>query len=230
MVGKIEAANGGTLFLDEIGEMPLEIQPIFLRVLQEKQIYRVGDIKSRNVDFKLVAATNIDLKKAVEEGKFRKDLYYRISSVVIELKPLSERTEEISALAECIMDRVCEEHQLQKKTISANLMDRLKEMEWPGNIRELSNILEFMAFMSENETLDIQDLPEEYQVAPTVNTDSDPVPPAIDLSNVFSLEDAEKQTIKAAIEHSENNLTLAAKMLGIAKSTLYQKIKKYNLA
>ncbi|MFW1677136.1 sigma-54-dependent Fis family transcriptional regulator [Pontibacter sp. JAM-7] len=227
MIGKIEAANGGTLFLDEIGEMPLEIQPLFLRVLQEKQIYRVGDVTARPVDFKLVAATNIDLKKAVAEGRFRKDLYYRISSVVVELKPLSERKAEIPELVESILQRISEDHQIECKQISDGLMKALVAMEWPGNIRELSNVLEFMSFMSANTLLEASDLPEEYLQPSADSTKTDE---HMLTNTTISLEEAEKLAIKSAIENTDSNLTQAAKQLGIAKSTLYQKIKKYAIA
>jgi len=226
MIGKIEAANGGTLFLDEIGEMPLDIQPLFLRVLQEKQIYRVGDVKPRSVDFKLVAATNVDLKQAVAEGRFRKDLYYRISSVVVELKPLAERKAEIPSLVESILIRITEDHQLEPKQVSATLLQHLTQLNWPGNIRELSNVLEFMAFMSDSEQLDIEHLPEEYQSEQSAQ----PLQLAAGSGLPLSLEEAEKLTIKSAIESTNSNLTQAARQLGIAKSTLYQKIKKYDIA
>ncbi|MDF2182823.1 sigma 54-interacting transcriptional regulator [Neptuniibacter sp. CAU 1671] len=226
MIGKIEAANGGTLFLDEIGEMPLDIQPLFLRVLQEKQIYRVGDVKPRSVDFKLVAATNVDLKQAVAEGRFRKDLYYRISSVVVELKPLCERKAEIPQLVESILNRISEEHHLERKQVSADLLLKLTHFNWPGNIRELSNVLEFMAFMSDSEVLDVQHLPDEYQSEQLAQ----PLKLAASAGQPLSLEEAEKLAIESAIESTRNNLTQAAKQLGIAKSTLYQKIKKYDIA
>jgi|TARA_R110002050_G_scaffold245808_5_gene383430 transcriptional regulator of acetoin/glycerol metabolism len=231
MIGKIEAANGGILFLDEIGEMPLEIQPVFLRVLQEMEIYRVGETKPRAVNFKLIAATNIDLKLAVLKGKFRKDLYYRIANIVITLKPLSERNEEIPSLIESILDRISTTYQIERKQASKKLTEKLKSMSWPGNIRELSNVLEYMTFMSTGNILEPEDLPSEYLTGnESITEESTVQDPITSKNNEFmSLENSEKSSISAAIHESNGNMTQAAKLLGIAKSTLYQKVKKYNL-
>lgn len=231
MAGKVEAANGGVLFLDEIGEMPLDIQPVFLRVLQEMEIYRVGETKPRPVKFKLIAATNIDLKKAVAEGCFRKDLYYRIANIVIKLSPLSERKDEIPGLVESILYRISFEYKTEQKFVSDELLKKLESMPWPGNIRELSNVLEYMVFMSTSNVLMTKDLPPEYleneQNHDTKHQNNgQPVP---DHSECFSLEDAEKSSITAAINATNGNMTKASELLGIAKSTLYQKVKKYNL-
>ena len=227
MAGKIEAANGGTLFLDEIGEMPLEIQPLFLRVLQERKIYRVGDIKPISVDFRLIAATNRDLKKAVNEGHFRKDLFFRLSTVTISLDPLSGRKEDIEGISKLVVERVNKDHEVVPKHISAALMTALKNREWSGNIRELVNVIECMCFMSSNETLTVDDLPDGYRLDEENNNQA--MAPG-DLSQpLCSLDYAERKTIEAAVKQSEGNMTKAAKILGIAKSTLYQKMKKYGI-
>lgn len=228
MVGKIEAANGGTLFLDEIGEMPLEIQPLFLRVLQERKIYRVGDIKPISVDFRLIAATNRDLKKAVNEGRFRKDLFFRLSTVTISLDPLSGRKEDIEGISKLVVERVNKDHQVIPKYISSALMTALKSREWSGNIRELVNVIECMCFMSSNETLTIDDLPDGYRLDEEGSSNQVMAPG--DLSQpLCSLDYAERKTIEAAVKQYEGNMTKAAKVLGIAKSTLYQKMKKYGI-
>ena len=227
MIGKIEAANGGTLFLDEIGEMPLEIQPLFLRVLQERKIYRVGDIKPISVDFRLIAATNRDLKKAVNEGLFRNDLFFRLSTVTISLDPLSGRKEDIEGIAKLVLERVNKTHTITPKHFSSTLMTALKNREWSGNIRELVNVVECMCFMSQNETLNIDDLPDGYRLDDAMS--NQPVNTG-DLSQpLCSLDYAERKTIEAAVKQSEGNMTQAAKTLGIAKSTLYQKMKKYGI-
>ena len=227
MIGKIEAAHGGTLFLDEIGEMPLEIQPVFLRVLQERKIYRVGDIKPISVDFRLIAATNRDLKKAVSDGLFRKDLFFRLSTVTISLDPLSGRKEDIEGISKLTLDRVNKSHTVTPKHISAALMSALKNREWSGNIRELVNVVECMCFMSQNETLKLDDLPDGYKPGETAIGSE---PSVGDFSQpLCSLDTVEKKTIEAAVKQSEGNMTQAAKILGIAKSTLYQKMKKYGL-
>jgi sigma-54 dependent transcriptional regulator, acetoin dehydrogenase operon transcriptional activator AcoR len=227
MIGKIEAAHGGTLFLDEIGEMPLEIQPVFLRVLQERKIYRVGDIKPISVDFRLIAATNRDLKKAVSDGLFRKDLFFRLSTVTISLDPLSGRKEDIEGISKLTLDRVNKSHTVTPKYFSSALMSALKNREWSGNIRELVNVVECMCFMSQNETLKLDDLPDGYKPGETAIGSE---PSVGDFSQpLCSLDTVEKKTIEAAVKQSEGNMTQAAKILGIAKSTLYQKMKKYGL-
>lgn len=227
MIGKIEAANGGTLFLDEIGEMPLEIQPLFLRMLQERQIYRVGGIKPISVDFRLIAATNRDLKKAVDEGHFRKDLFFRLSTVTISLDPLSGRKEDIEGISKLVLDRVNNTHTVVPKHISSALMTALKSREWSGNIRELVNVIECMCFMSSNETLTVDDLPDGYRLDEPMS--NQPIASG-DLSQpLHSLDYAERKTIEAAVKQSEGNMTQASKILGIAKSTLYQKMKKYGI-
>lgn len=227
MMGKIEAANGGTLFLDEIGEMPLEIQPIFLRVLQERKIYRVGDIKPVSVEFRLIAATNCDLKKDVAEGRFRKDLFYRLSTVSISLDPLSSRKEDIESIAQLVLQRTQKSNAIVPKYFSPSLLTALKTREWPGNIRELVNVVECMCFMSQNETLTVEDLPDGYKpgeeyLSPTPQQNQPAQSP-------LSLDIAEQHAIETAIQQCGGNITQAAKNLGIAKSTLYQKMKKYGL-
>lgn len=224
MAGKLESANGGTLFLDEIGEMPLEMQPVFLRVLQERKIYRIGDIKPIHVDFRLIAATNCNLKDLVAAGRFRKDLYFRLSTITLSLDPLSERREDIEGIAQSVIDRLS--LQVIPKYLSSDLLTRLKNEKWPGNIRELVNVIECMCYMSQNETLTLEDLPEEYQLVSlevTINLDEQAP------QQLSSLDQAELEVIEATIKQSDGNITQAAKTLGMAKGTLYQRIKKYGL-
>ena len=228
MKGKIEAANGGTLFLDEIGEMPLEVQPIFLRVLQDRKIYRMGDIKPISVDFRLIAATNRDLRQDVEEGRFRKDLYFRLSTVAITLEPLSNRKEDIEGIALLVVNRIRKAHSVTPKYLAPSLISALKDLEWPGNIRELVNVIEYMCFMSQNETLTVDDFPDEYKAGHIMSNIDHGLTTTDQTSN--SLDGAEQQVIMNALEQSKGNMTQAAKILGIAKSTLYQKVKKYGLA
>ncbi|OUS28767.1 hypothetical protein A9Q98_06965 [Thalassotalea sp. 42_200_T64] len=226
MAGKLESANGGTLFLDEIGEMPLEMQPVFLRVLQERKIYRIGDIKPIPVDFRLIAATNCNLKDLVAEGRFRKDLYFRLSTITISLDPLSERREDIEGIAQLVLDRLKE--QVIPKYLSSALLNRLKNQKWPGNIRELVNVVECMCYMSQNETLTLEDLPEGYQLdkdSPEIITNLDEQA----TQQFSSLDQAELEVIETTIKQSGGNITQAAKTLGMAKGTLYQRMKKYRL-
>jgi len=228
MMGKIEAANGGTLFLDEIGEMPLEIQPVFLRVLQERKIHRVGAIAPIPVNFRLIAATNSYLRREVSEGRFRKDLFFRLSTVAIALDPLSRRKEDIEEIAHIVLKEIQDSQEIVPKRISASLITALKNREWPGNIRELVNVIECMCYMSSNETLTIEDLPAGYQPGESLvsGVPSEHNQSSQSLSN---LDIAEQQAIENAIIEFGGNITQAAKNLGIAKGTLYRKMKKYKL-
>lgn len=226
MTGKIEAANGGTLFLDEIGEMPLDLQPIFLRVLQESEICRIGETYPRKVNFRLIAATNRNLAQEVAEGRFRMDLYYRISSMILTIPPLRERHEDILMLAEHILEGLTAQHGGPKKTISPALQSLLQHHRWPGNIRELSNLITAAYFLTDSEELTPDDLPTPLQnITPvTQEIQNDQT-----VATINSLDQAEKEVICRAIQEYGGNLTQAAKQLNIAKSTLYKKLNKYGI-
>jgi len=228
MMGKIEAANGGTLFLDEIGEMPLDLQPVFLRVLQERKIHRVGAIAPIPVDFRLIAATNSYLKREVSEGRFRKDLYFRLSTVAIGLDPLSERKDDIEEIAQLVLKETRTSQKIIPKRISASLITALKNREWPGNIRELVNVIECMCYMSANQNLTTLDLPAGYRPGESLINVASTEQGQVQKTK-SSLDIAEQQTIENAIIEFSGNITQAAKHLGIAKGTLYHKMKKYNL-
>lgn len=227
MEGKIEAANGGTLFLDEIGEMPLDLQPMFLRVLQESEICRVGETRPRKVNFRLVAATNRDLTQEVAEGRFRMDLFYRISSMTLTVPPLRERKGDVALLAQNIFSRLVEEHPGEQKFISQSLLNILEKHNWPGNIRELNNLITAAFFLSENDILEPCDLPKDF-VDHHKELLSD-TPDAPNDSDINPLILAEKEVISKAIREQNGNLTRAAKQLNIAKSTLYVKMRKYSI-
>ena len=220
MTGKIEAANGGTLFLDEIGEMPLDLQPMFLRVLQESEICRVGETMPRRVSFRLIAATNRDLTQEVAEGRFRMDLYYRISSMTLTVPPLRERKGDVSILAKNIFDNLAQQHEVSEKRLSKPLLDLLEKHSWPGNIRELSNLITAAFFLSDKDELGPKDLPQDFLMASTEMANGGTGTP-LDL--------AEKDVISRAIREQGGNLTKVAKQLNIAKSTLYIKLKKYGI-
>jgi transcriptional regulator of acetoin/glycerol metabolism len=219
MTGKIEAASGGTLFLDEIGEMPLDLQPMFLRVLQEMEICRIGETQPRKVNFRLIAATNRDLTREVAEGRFRMDLFYRISSMVLTIPPLRERREDIPLLAEHMLAHLNEQHGGERKTLGEPLLALLATRPWAGNIRELSNLITATFFLSDNEELTPQDLPDDFHKTAT--------PGASQNNNALDM--AEKDVIAQAVREQGGNLTRAAKQLNIAKSTLYIKLRKYGL-
>jgi transcriptional regulator of acetoin/glycerol metabolism len=226
MVGKVEAANGGTLFLDEIGEMPLELQPHFLRVLEEGEIYRIGETTPRKICFKLITATNRSLRDEVAEGRFRMDLFYRVSVTSIHIPPLRERTKDIQPLVEHFLRKFAAQYGLSPKRIEPNVIAALEDHAWPGNVRELRNVVENMFLTTVGDSLGLDELPPEIGMAmrsgKKIANAGYPV-------TIGKLEDAELESIREALEADHGNLTLVAKHLGIAKSTLYVKLKKYGL-
>lgn len=164
MTGKIEAANGGTLFLDEIGEMPLDLQPMFLRVLQESEICRIGETQPRKVNFRLIAATNRDLAQEVAEGRFRVDLYYRISSMTLTIPSLRQRSADVVVLAEHILEKLAKQHDGEKKSLSPELKSLLEQHSWPGNVRELNNLITAAYFLTDRDELTPADLPMDLHI------------------------------------------------------------------
>jgi len=218
MKGKIEAAQGGTLFLDEIGEMPLELQSHLLRVLEEGELYRLGESEPRKVDFRLVAATHRDLRQEVASQRFREDLFYRVAVTQIRIPPLRERKEDLPPLARHILQRQAERHGRPLPELAPEVLAALAAHDWPGNVRELRNVLEGMLLLG-GSRLTGDDLPDELR--PLVGTG-----PALE----GLLDEHERQAISQAIERSRGNLTQAARVLGIAKSTLYLRLRKYGLS
>ncbi|MBP6225826.1 MAG: sigma-54-dependent Fis family transcriptional regulator [Rhizobacter sp.] len=228
MIGKIEAASGGTLFLDEIGEMPIDLQPHFLRVLEDGAIFRIGENKPRNVSFRLVAATNRDLRKEVAEGRFRMDLFYRIAVATINIPPLRERAEDIQLIADFLLDKLSQQHAVFRPVLDPEALDCLSRHAWPGNIRELRNVLERALLMSSDTVITKESLPHEVRFAETAGVQRlTSVPQEGELKR---LEQVEKDTIISMIERQSGNMTAVARELGIAKSTLYVKLKKFDIA
>ncbi len=227
MIGKVEAANGGTLFLDEIGEMPIDLQPHFLRVLEEGEIYRIGENKPRKINFKLIAATNRDLREEVSEGRFRMDLYYRISVTSIHIPALREIKEDIPLLVNHFLEHLQNKYGHDPKQITAETLKLFDEYDWPGNIRELRNTIENMYLMSQGKVLLPTDIPTEIMASLRKTS----VPPSIEslFPDTGLLQHSELQSIEKALALHHGNMTSAAKYLGIAKSTLYMKIKKYGI-
>ncbi|WP_067732628.1 sigma-54-dependent Fis family transcriptional regulator [Novosphingobium naphthalenivorans] len=226
MVGKIEAANGGTLFLDEIGEMPLDLQPHLLRVLETGEVYRIGENQPRKVALRLIAATNRNLKAEVQEGRFRADLFYRIAVTTLELPSLRDRALDIPALARSLLDRIAVRYECPVPEIGADVLAILRSHNWPGNIRELRNVLEAALLESDGVRLNLADLPPDLTcLAPLASLVSDGSG-----SVAFSpLEHAERDTILTAVRRHGGNLTTAARDLGIAKSTLYARLERLDL-
>ncbi|MDY7577226.1 sigma-54-dependent Fis family transcriptional regulator [Herbaspirillum sp. RTI4] len=232
MIGKVEAANGGTLFLDEIGEMPLELQPHFLRVLEEGEIYRIGETTPRKIAFKLITATNRSLREEVAEGRFRMDLFYRVSVTSITIPPLRERAIDIAPLVEHFLQKFAAKYALGAKRIAPEVIAALKLHAWPGNVRELRNVIESMFLTTVGETLGLSELPPEIGmagIAGIVIPSGTPIVTAGSSAAAGTLEDAELKSIREVLESDHGNLTLVARHLGIAKSTLYVKLKKYGL-
>lgn len=223
--GKIEAANGGTLFLDEIGEMPLDLQPHLLRVLEQGEIYRLGENTARKVNFRLIAATHRDLRQDVADGRFRMDFYYRVAVTSIRIPPLRDRKSDIRLLAQHFVERFCQVHELEPRRFNEALLVRLENYGWPGNIRELRNVIESLLLTSDQRVLSVDNLPPEFDCEELVDLSKS----WEGSSTKFSLSESEADLICRAINATRGNLTRAARQLDIAKSTLYQKIKQYGL-
>ena len=228
MIGKIEAAAGGTLFLDEIGEMPLDLQPYFLRVLDGGELYPLGDSKPRKVRFRLVAATNKDLRAEVTAGRFREDLFYRVSVTALRIPSLRERKEDIAALVEHFSGEVARRYGAPMKRFEPEVLDAFEQHAWPGNVRELHNVVEGMVTLATGDAVTLADLPPEIasssitQATPQLLVPTHP-------ATVANLEAVERDAISTAIASCHGNLTLAAKELRISKSTLYVKVRKHGL-
>lgn len=234
MTGKIEAANHGTLFLDEIGEMPLDIQPHLLRVLEEGELYRLGENAARKVNLRLIAATHRDLRADVADGKFRMDLYYRLAVTTISIPPLRERKTDLPEMIEHWLSVSRERYGVSHTVFDDVAYECLLNYTWPGNVREMRNAIEGAVLMARDGIMTVAELPPEIgdsAVAPGgVRDTASSGLSALARQKVRSLEMAEAESIRFAIQQSQGNLTQAAAQLGIAKSTLYQKIRKYALA
>ncbi|WMJ77515.1 MULTISPECIES: sigma-54-dependent transcriptional regulator [unclassified Sedimentibacter] len=220
--GKFELANGGTLFLDEIGELPFQAQVKFLRVLQEKQVNKIGSEKSINVDVRIIAATNKNLSDEAKNGTFREDLYYRLNVVNIEIPPLRERKEDIPSLADLYMAQFSEEYNKKLKYFDPVAIKYLLEYEWKGNVRELRNAIEHAVLIApeEEEFLMREYLPKEITGITHNELEEE--------KTEKTLSDYEKMIIMSTLSRFNGNKTMTAKTLGIKRQTLYNKIKEYN--
>jgi len=220
--GRFELADGGTLFLDEVGELEPQIQVKLLRVLEERAFERVGGAKTLQVDVRLVAATNKDLKKLVSEGKFRDDLFYRLSVVTVDLPPLRERRDDIPLLVKSFLDEFSRENGKQVHELTPEAMNLLLAYDWPGNVRELRNAIEQMVVLARTERLTVRDVPAAIR-------------DGADLTKInvvragMTVEDAERQLIVQALKETNGNRTKAAQRIGISRRTLHRKLKEYGL-
>lgn len=221
--GRFELAHGGTLCLDEIGELPLDLQPYLLRVLEEGAVYRLGDGKPRPVDIRLVALTNRNLKEEVTAGRFRRDLYFRISTVTLEIPALRQRAGDIDRLIDHFNQSFATKYGVEALEIETDARQALRNHDWPGNVRELRNLIESLILMSTERNVRLVDLPEEFGVLGVTQVS----PSVLDVR--CSLEDTERSAIEQAVEAGGDNLSLVAKTLKISRSTLYRKMKQYGL-
>lgn len=221
--GLFEEASGGTIFLDEIGEMAPELQSKFLRVLESGEFVKVGDTKTTKVDVRIIAATNRDLKKEVAEGRFRSDLFFRLSVFQVELPPLRERIEDIPSLINEFVPEFCHKMNVKSKQPSAEFIEMLCHYPWPGNIRELRNVIERSVILSSDDQLQTDTLPQEIRTRSTVHG-SDKIMSAFDLAS------AEKLHIQKVLHHTGGNKTEAARLLNIGLTTLYRKIEEFGIA
>ena len=223
--GKFEMASGGTIFLDEIGEMPVEMQVKLLRVIEEEVIVRIGGYKQTPINVRIIAATNKNLKEEVENGNFRRDLFYRLNVLPIHLPSLKDRKEDICILVDYYMNRISRKLNKRKVEITDDQMNKLVQYDWPGNIRELENIIEYFVNIEyvDESVIETESLyKERKREGSYIYYDED-------FMFNMNLESLEKSHIENVIKKFKGNVTLAAKAMGIGRNTLYRKIKKYNI-
>jgi NtrC-family two-component system response regulator AlgB len=222
--GKVKAADGGTLFLDEIGDLPLEIQPKLLRLLQEREYERVGETVTRRAEVRIVAATNRDLKKRVEEGAFREDLFYRLNVITVEMPPLRSRPRDVLRFAEHYLDFCARQCARAVHGFTPAAEEILRRYGWPGNLRELRNAVERSVILSSGERIDAADLPLEVRMrAGADGGDADPK-----IGAMMSLDRLEELHIRRVLEQTAS-MAEASDVLGIDQATLYRKRRKLGL-
>jgi transcriptional regulator with GAF, ATPase, and Fis domain len=242
--GYFRAAEGGVLFLDEIGEMPIGLQAKLLRAVEYHEVQPIGSARTYKVDVQIVAATNRDLRKAVEEGRFRADLFYRLNVASVVVPPLRERLEAIDALVSLFVERCNREFGTSVRFISRRAMERLLAYEWPGNVRELEHAIRCALLLSDSDRIDLENLPGDVLaarlpsrcVAETALSSSPqplapepaPVSPPI-LSAPASLRELTRDALVSALSHARGNRQRAARILGVSRTTLYRMLMRYGL-
>jgi transcriptional regulator with PAS, ATPase and Fis domain len=228
--GKFEAAHNGTIFLDEISSLPLSIQAKLLRVLQEREIEKLGSTRTEKIRFKLVAATNVDLRTLVREGKFREDLYYRISKAIVHIPPLRERRDDIPVLVAHFLGKINQSFKTRVPIASHRVIDMLSAYHWPGNVRELINVLEQAVLKASNEGGILEShLPSEIVSRIEGSATRSEGGSRAGAAPYEETEDEEKQRIISAIRAAKGNRRKAGDLLGMPRSTLYVKIRRYNI-
>jgi len=219
--GLMSIAHGGTVFLDEIAELPVDLQSKLLRAIQEKEIRPVGSTKSIPINVRILAATNRDLETAVQDGKFRKDLYFRLNVVTLKIPPLRERKQDIPLLVGHFLERLARSSGTQRE-ISDEAVNLMLAYDWPGNVRELENCLERASALSSGPLMQVADLPTSIQNA-QLHAAAGVLPP----HRIVTIAELEKQAILGTIDQLQGDKLMAAKLLGIGKTTLYRKLKEY---
>ena len=221
--GKFEQADGGTVFLDEIGDVPASVQVKLLRILQEREFERLGSNRTRRIDVRVIAATNVDLREALEEGRFREDLYYRLNVVPLNIPPLRERKEDIPYLAEHLVARLARELASPVRSLSPAAVDRLAAYHWPGNVRELQNVLERSLVLCSGETLDAADL--------RFDTARRPAPPAAGhfVPDGMTLDEYEQSILREALKRAGGNKSQAARLLGLTRNALRYRLSQMGI-
>jgi transcriptional regulator with PAS, ATPase and Fis domain len=224
-IGKFEAANQGTVFLDEIGELPVNLQARLLRVIQEREIDKIGHPKPIPVNVRIIAATNRDLRAQIEDNQFREDLFYRLSVVTIELPPLRKPRDDIPPLIQHFLKKHCERYQLLQPSLTDEALELLSRYDWPGNVRELENVIERMVVLGRADVIRSEDLPAQIRQAKSRVS-------AINLTlpdQGISLEELEKEILIQALEKHQWNQTRAARYLNISRKTLIYRMEKFGL-
>lgn len=222
--GKFELADGGTLFLDEIGDMPLDAQASLLRVLQEGEVMRIGGKQPLKVNVRIVAATNRDLKRDIENGSFRRDLYFRLNVISLPIPPLRARKEDIKELADWFCEKICRALNRERVLFSGSALQLMENYDWPGNVRELENIVERTINLTETDVISDEDLPEELRMP--VSADF-----GIPRENAksFNLKDGEKTLIERCLIEKKGNMRQVAIALNLSRGALYNKMKRYGI-
>jgi DNA-binding NtrC family response regulator len=224
-IGKFELAHRGSLFLDEISELYPELQVKLLRVLEERQVMRVGGSELIDVDFRLIAATNRDLEREVSEGRFREDLYYRLKVVTLRIPPLRERPGDIPQLADHFLQIFCQEHGKPTMRLSPEALEVLSRFPWPGNVRELRNVMESVVVFHQSEVIQPADLPVEVRESSALAAPGSPVQAAA--GEPRTMADIERQAILETLDRTGGHRARAADILGIGLRTLQRKLKEY---
>jgi DNA-binding NtrC family response regulator len=232
-MGLFEYAHGGTIFLDEIGDMPLATQAKLLRVLQNQEVQRVGSLKARQVDVRVVAATNHNLRTQIAERRFREDLYYRLSMVEIKTPALADRKEDLPLLERFFIQKFAAQYKKPVTSMTPRAEIVLVRHAWPGNVRELENVIGHACMLASGEVIDVADLPQYLREGVAAEPASVPLPAAASvnssLDGALSFDEQERRVIEQALEKTGGNQVHAARLLGITRDKLRYKIKKHNL-